>query len=190
MSDDIKADDELLDEELKDEEPVEEDVKPAKDQTAKLKKEVIKWRLRAKANEDAEKRLHEESKLRIQDNEKVEKALFEVKKMQDTADRRLKDSELRSAASDLGLKKLEYLKLIDHSKIEIDESGNVSGVREQLQELKKSDPELFKMMTTTNSRFTDVETQKNNDLTTKKAVLNLSKADYEKSKRDLLRNSR
>ena len=62
----------------------------------------------------------------------------------DAANKRIIQAEVRAAATALGLKDADGLKLLDTSALTIDDSGDVFGVAELLAEFKKNKPYLFK----------------------------------------------
>lgn len=68
-----------------------------------------------------------------------------LKKERDTLNRRVIGVEVRTEAAKLGIQNMDDLKLVDTSKLAVnDETGEVAGVAELLAEFKKTRPYLFK----------------------------------------------
>ena len=155
----------------------------------KLQKSEMKWRLRAKENKEAAKIAEEAKKEAKELKDQISKLTDNVEKRNQLADKRLIDAEIKLLATEYGLKKLEYAKLGEgYNKLTVSESGEVVGSREMIEKLKKSDPDLFKSATTTNTNFQgDVS---KGHVQAEKKVLKLSKQEYDKEKREFLRKSR
>lgn len=153
-----------------------------------LKKENAKWRLRAKENQVYEKKFKESEAKLNEVASQAELAMKQVVEIKTTAERRMIDAELRALATEFGLKKMDYLKLADRSSVKIDENGDVIGAREMIEGLKNSEPELFKLPTTTNinHNIRNSSTEKVKE----KKVLALSAVDYEKEEQAFLRGLR
>lgn len=155
----------------------------------KLKAEVVKWRLRAKENKGAQAKA-EDAEKRIKEIEtRSNNTLLEVQRMQQLADKRMIDAELKSLANEFGLKKLEYARLgSGYDKLKVNADGDVEGARDMIDKLKKSDPDLFKSATTTNINFmNNVKADKATDK--KKSALSMSAEDYSKAERELIKSS-
>ena len=154
----------------------------------KLRKQSINCKLRATENLKELEKQRQINKSLDEYAKKSELAIQQVAEMKSKAEKRLIAAEIKSIAAELGLKKLEYAKLTDQSKIKVLENDEVSGVREALLELKNSDPDLFKDLTTTNTLFTS---PKNGDnIENKEVFKDYSLQDYEKKKRDFLKTIR
>jgi len=147
-----------------------------------LKKDNIKWRTRAKENRDAAKKFEEvESRLKETES-KAELAMKQASEHRALADRRLIDAEIKSVATELGLKKLEYAKLADLNQVKLTDSGDVQGVREMLLNLKAQDPDLFKLPTTSNTSFSPQEIKpvvQSNNLSDVKTMSDFNRAKEE-----------
>lgn len=163
-----------------------DDGKIHEDEIERLKRENIKWRQRAKVNRDAEKKASEAQRQLEETKKTAETALKRVDDLTNVANRRLIEAELRSAANEMGLKKIEYARMGDMSQVKIDENGQVTGVREMLAGLKDSDPDLFKAVTSTNVNF---NLDRSSVAKSEKSVLKLSDEEYQKSEREFLRGN-
>lgn len=153
----------------------------------RLKNETLRWKARAKENKDLTVQF-EESERRLKEAEsKSQEALSEINKIKTMADQRMINAEIRSLATEMGLKKMEYAKLGDLSKIAVSDGGEVLGVREMLEALKTQDPDLFKMPTTTNvnKQYTG-----SSSTTPEKKKIKLTGREYDLAKREFLRNNR
>jgi len=154
-----------------------------------LEKENIKWRHRAKENEDAIAKADEADKRSKEAETRANNTLLEVTKMQQLANKRLIDAELKSLAAELGLKELKYTKLGEgYDKLNVNENGDVEGARVMMEKLKQTDPDLFKSATTTNVNFQgNTRTVTQNE---KKKALNMSNDEYAKAEREFLKNAK
>lgn len=146
----------------------------------KLRNENIKWKQRAAENKEALDRAKEAE-------EKAQKTYQEISEIRQIADKRLITAEIKAVAVEMGLKNIRYAALADMEKVKVLDSGEVQGVREALDALKTSDPDLFKMATSTNKYLTSEST---NDTVSKRISLkNLSEKEYQERRRDFVRSS-
>jgi hypothetical protein len=84
-----------------------------------------------------------------------------IKTERDASNRRIINAEVRAAATNLGIQNMDDLKLVDASKLTINEdTGEVLGVSELLAEFKRTRPYLFKepVVDTTQARRTPDKT--------------------------------
>lgn len=153
----------------------------------KLKKEAVKWRAKAKENKEAAAKFAEADARLKEAEANASEARKEVVEVRNLADKRIINAELRALATEFGLKKPDYLKLADISKLKVSDDGEVIGARELVQELKNSDPDLFNMATTTNVNF---KSPTKSDVKLEKPALKYSKEELAKKERDLLRGVR
>ncbi|MES1988289.1 MAG: phage scaffolding protein [Pseudomonadota bacterium] len=73
--------------------------------------------------------------------------------LENTMNNRVMNAEKKLLAKEFGLKKPEYLNIADLKNVKINEAGDVEGLREAFEELRKSDPDLFSLSTTGESNF-------------------------------------
>jgi hypothetical protein len=110
-----------------------------------LRKENAAQRIKLKeSGEDAEReRVNDAVKKAIEDHDaKIQQA---TKDRDAVADKRIINAEVRSAAAALGIQDVDALKLLDTSKLKINqETGDVDGVAALLDEFKTAKPYLFK----------------------------------------------
>jgi hypothetical protein len=112
--------------------------KSANAEAKKYRQEVEKAQLRE--TESQKKALEEQGKYKeLYENAEKEKADLLAKISQ-----QLLDFKVNEAAAAEGILKKEYLKLLDVSSLKRDEAGNPVGLKELIQDFKKSNPELFK----------------------------------------------
>lgn len=117
---------------------------PAAEKTAE-QKELDAARLKLAKYEEAEAErkkaaLTETERLKVEKDEAVNKAAAAVA----TANGRLIEAELKVKAGEMGLRSPDlYLKLIDKSKMTVNDAGEVKGAKEALDALKLADASLF-----------------------------------------------
>lgn len=167
---------------------LENSAKATPDYIDSLKKEVVKWRSRAKENKAYEKKFLEADERLKEAEEKASMALRRIDEVSKASEKRIIDAELKSLASEFGLKKLEYLKLGDLSQVKLDENGEIIGAREMIESLKNSDPDLFRKATTSNPTYGNMGADKK--VVSEKKVLKLNPAEYEKAEREFLSSIR
>jgi hypothetical protein len=114
---------------------------------------------------------------------------------------RILDSEVRTAAAEAGLVDLDLLPLLSREKITVDEDGNVSGVKEALEELKGKKPDWFRAQPAQQNQTGGQQTQNGGRTTGNAApppgsvppatnVRDMSAADYADYKKNVLRGLR
>jgi hypothetical protein len=113
---------------------------------------------------------------------------------------RILDSEVRTAAAEAGLVDLDLLPLLSREKITVDEDGNVSGVKEALEELKGKKPDWFRaqqtppgtggQQTQTGNRTTGNPAPPQGTTPPATNVRDMSAADYAAYKQNVLRGFR
>lgn len=189
MSDENKSDDFNSEEDTStSQDPISEDNKSFDTgYVERLKKEVFKWKSKAKENKDASQKFEEAEKRLREAEESSQKALSRANEINTIAEKRMINAEIRAISLELGLKKIEYAKLCNMTKVLINEDGEVLGVREALQALKESDPDLFKLVTTTNI---NIQNNKTSSSQVAKVRIKSQGKEYEKQKRDFLRNNK
>lgn len=108
--------------------------------------------------ESEKKQLSELATLTAQEKKAIENKIVDMQS-------RLIDSELKVAATAAGLQDLDFVKLIDKSNLKIDEAGNVTGVKEAVEEFKKQKAFLFqperRQHSTNNASFPEQRDQPN-----------------------------
>lgn len=156
-----------------------------------LVEENIKWRKRANDDRDSITKIQEETKKLIEESQSKSKQY--VENLKQISDERIKKAEIKAIAVEMGLKKMDYLKLADFSSVTISEDGEVVGVREILESFKQNEPEFFKMLTTTNANLTNTSATPtlSEELKAKRSsILAMSKEEFAKAQSDFLRSCR
>lgn len=119
---------------------------------ARLRKESATYRSKAnelqKKAEEAEKKASELNNTLKASQEEAQKALIESKRLNSAFEQRVINAELREAARESGLVDMDAFKMADVSKIKINNKGDVEGIKELINDLKKDKPYLFKDITT------------------------------------------
>ena len=155
----------------------------------RLKKEAQKWRLKAKENREASKKV-EEFETRIKETETTAtSALQKALELNQVAEKRMINAELKALAAEFGLKDMVYAKIGDMSAVKLDASGDVIGAREMMQGLKSSHPDLFKLATTTNINFPSGQHDASKEVFDK-PILKLSKEEAAAKEAEFLRSCR
>jgi hypothetical protein len=122
-----------------------------RDYVDRLKSEAKEHRLKAKEAEEKVSKLEKEK----QDltNQSVER----IEKLTTAFEQRLINAEMVVLAQKEGLKSIDYFKLCDLSNIKVGENGEITGLKEALEDLKKRDPDLFQKASNTKAHVGDAE---------------------------------
>lgn len=105
-----------------------------------------------------------------------------IKEAQTAADQRVIRAELKAAAVEAGMVDLDVLKLVDLSKVKLNEAGEVEGAKELMDGLKKSKPHFFGPPSTSSSH----KAPPKDDQKAKKAT-DMTPEEYEKELAKLMR---
>lgn len=130
-------------------------IKSSESLIEELRRQNANLRLKNKQAQEFEQKALDYEKMMTESQQKAELALAQLAELKRNSDNRVIQAEIRAACVDLGLKKSEYSKLCDFSQAKILDDGTVVGVKESLQRLRETDPDLFKMPTSTNVSFSD-----------------------------------
>lgn len=110
------------------------------DEAAALLKETMAMKKKLKSLEDAEAKKIEDQKKASGEHQ----ALYESEKLRSQKlENELKTSALKLAAKQAGLEDLDYLALVDMSKVTYDESFTPQGLTEAIADLRLRKPALF-----------------------------------------------
>jgi hypothetical protein len=123
-----------------------EDIPDAwREHARELRRENAKYRELAKqADEEAQQKKIDAALKEAADKQKQETEAL-LKKEREASNKRIVSAEVRAAATAQGIQDLDALKLLDTSKITVnEETGEASGVKELIDEFKKAKPYLFK----------------------------------------------
>lgn len=82
--------------------------------------------------------------------EEAQKALHESKRLNSAFEQRVLNAELKAAAMEAGLIDMDAYKMVDISKVKINDKGEVVGIKELISDLKKEKAYLFKDINTSN----------------------------------------
>lgn len=119
-----------------------------------LRKESAEYRNKAKElqrkAEEAEAKAAELNNNLKLSQEEAQKALNESKRLNSAFEQRVINAELKAAAMEAGLVDMDAFKMVDVSKVKITDKGEVVGVKELIDDLKKEKAYLFKDITTSN----------------------------------------
>jgi len=125
--------------------PLEEIPDQWREHARELRRENAKWREMARQQDDSvqQRRLDEAVAAARREHEEKAAALLHAERV--AAGKRIVAAEVQGAALALGIQDLDALKLLDMSRVSVDAvSGEVSGVRELLEQFKESKPYLFR----------------------------------------------
>lgn len=137
--------------------PIEEVPDAWREHARELRRENANLREKAKLVDENAAKAKLEAAVREAIDAQAAKTDEIIKNERAASDKRIVNTEVRAAALALGIQSMDDLKLIDTSKLTVNqETGEVSGVSELLTELKTAKPYLFKepVVDTTQSRST------------------------------------
>lgn len=141
-----------------------------------LREENKSWRLKAQEFQQTVDQIKSQSESEIQKSNEL------VSEAQKLANERIIRAELKASAIAAGMIDLDGLKLADLTSVKLNETGEVEGSDELMQNLKESKPYLFKEYKDSSSTAKIPSEKPSNQ----KTVLEMSKEEYQRAKRKLL----